>query len=225
MFKEKIPIKIVVPVIVVTWILSLISTLAIVYIVPSLIPLRSEQIGQGQITSDKIANASIITVKLADGNVTSIKIADGSITAVDIANSSLTYVKLADSAIPHMVKYSKVSNSTNSTSFVDMPDMWVNLAISRNSTLVIIFSGQAKLGGNGPYALYVRAMIGTKQANPVSDTIILTYFTEYSSQSYTFYGTEVAAGTHTVKIQWRVFQEANIAWVGERTLTVIALPT
>jgi len=96
MSKEKVPIKIVVPIIVVTWVLSLISALAIVYMMPSLIPIRSEQIGEGLITSDKIADEAIITVKLADGNVTSAKILDGNITAVDIADSSIITVKISD---------------------------------------------------------------------------------------------------------------------------------
>ncbi len=99
MSKEKIPMKIVIPLIVITWILSLISSLAIVFVVPSLFPVKSEQIGAGSITSDKIADEAIITIKLADGNITSAKILDGNITAVDIADGSIITVKIADSAV------------------------------------------------------------------------------------------------------------------------------
>ncbi len=99
MSKEKIPMKIVVPIIVVTWVLSLISALAIVYVVPSLVPVKSEQLGTGLITSDKIADEAIITIKLADGNVTSVKILDGGITAVDLADGSVITVKVADGAV------------------------------------------------------------------------------------------------------------------------------
>jgi hypothetical protein len=97
-FKE-IPIKVVVPIIVITWILSLVSSLAIVYVLPSLFSVRSEQIGEGLITSDKIADEAIITVKLADGNVTSAKIKDGNITAVDLADGSVINVKILDGAV------------------------------------------------------------------------------------------------------------------------------
>lgn len=98
MFRD-VPMKIVVPIIVVTWILSLISSLAIVYMVPSLFSVRSEQIGEGLITSSKIADGAIITVKLADGNVTSSKILDGNITAVDLADGSIITIKVANGAI------------------------------------------------------------------------------------------------------------------------------
>ncbi len=91
--------KIVIPLIVITWILSLISSLAIVFVVPSLFPVKGEQIGAGLITSDKIADEAIITVKLADGNITSAKILDGNITAVDIADGSIITVKIADGAV------------------------------------------------------------------------------------------------------------------------------
>jgi hypothetical protein len=95
--------KKVVPIIAITWILSLITTLAIVYVAPSIFP---------PIQSEKIADNAIITVKLADGSVTSAKILDGTITAVDIsdgaiitvkvANGSITTEKIADGAITTM---------------------------------------------------------------------------------------------------------------------------
>ena len=91
--------RIVIPLIVITWILSLISSLAIVFVVPSLFPVESEQIGAGSITADKIADEAILTVKLADGNVTSAKILDGNITAVDIADGSIVTIKILDDAV------------------------------------------------------------------------------------------------------------------------------
>jgi hypothetical protein len=105
-FKD-VPIKIVVPVIVVTWILSLFSALAIVYSVPGLIG-----VGEGAITWDKIADGAVITAKLADGNVTSAKILNGTIIAVDLANGSIITVTIADGA----VTYSKIADGavTNS---------------------------------------------------------------------------------------------------------------
>lgn len=88
MSEGTIPIKKAIPIIAVTWILSLLSTLAIVYFAPS-----------ATIGTNQIADSAIITTKLADGSVTSAKILDGTITAVDMADGSVIAVKVADGAI------------------------------------------------------------------------------------------------------------------------------
>jgi len=78
------------PIIVVTWILSLLTTFALVYFAPSIFP---------PLHSANIADEAIITTKLADGTVTSAKIFDGTITAQDIADGSVIAIKVADGAI------------------------------------------------------------------------------------------------------------------------------
>lgn len=85
-----------IPIIVVTWILSLVTTLAVVYVAPNIFPIG---IGDGAVTTEKIADSAIITTKLADGAVTSAKIMDGTITGVDIADGSIITVKVADGAV------------------------------------------------------------------------------------------------------------------------------
>jgi hypothetical protein len=303
MFKD-VPMKIVVPIIVVTWILSLISSLAIVYMVPSLFSVRSEQIGEGLITSSKIADGAIITVKLADGNVTSSKILDGNITAVDLADGSIitikvangaittakiadgavTTAKIADSAIitvnladgsvtsakildgtitavdlgtgsvttikiadgaittekladfsvtalklaayaiPH--NQTAVSSSsdeyTSSTTFTDMPGMSVQITLTRNSTLFVMFGTRTHVVSGG--YLYVRAVVDSMPALPSSDWIIFTMDTNFASHSVTFYYLNAPAGTHTVKIEWRVYAAASGGYVAQRSLIVMALP-
>ncbi|MHC3130049.1 MAG: hypothetical protein IBV52_08260 [Candidatus Bathyarchaeota archaeon] len=67
------------PIIVVTWILSLVSTLAVVYVAPNILPLQTTQISDNAITSKKIADSAIVTTKLADGSVTSAKIQNGNV--------------------------------------------------------------------------------------------------------------------------------------------------
>ncbi len=86
------------PVIVITWVLSLITTLALVYFTPYL-PIGTDKIQDSAVTSGKIADNAIITMKLADGSVTSAKIVDGTIIAQDIADGSIISVKIADGAI------------------------------------------------------------------------------------------------------------------------------
>lgn len=87
---EKILTKKTVPIIVIAWILSLFTTLAIVYVAPSIFP---------PLKSDDIADEAILTIKLADGSVTSHKILDGTITAVDLADGSIITAKVNNGAI------------------------------------------------------------------------------------------------------------------------------
>jgi len=87
------------PIIVVTWILSLVSTLAVVYVAPNILPLQTTQISDNAVTAEKIADTAIITTKLADGSVTSAKIQNGTITAVDLADGSIITITIADWAV------------------------------------------------------------------------------------------------------------------------------
>jgi hypothetical protein len=113
--------------------------------------------------------------------------------------------------------------STTSTTFVDVPDMSVEINVTEPSLLLITFSTQAKVSAEGS-PVYMRAMINTTQANPNSDYIFITEITQWSAQSGTFY-LSVDAGIHTVSMQWRMFEGTTTGQVDERTLTVIALPT
>jgi hypothetical protein len=88
--EEAIPIKKAISIIVVTWILSLVTTLGVVYFAPNIFP---------PIPTEKIADNAIITTKLADGSVTSAKIVDGTLTALDLADGSIITVKIADGAV------------------------------------------------------------------------------------------------------------------------------
>jgi hypothetical protein len=105
------------PLIVVTWILSLVTTLAVVYVAPNILPLQTTQISDNAITSKKIADSAIITTKLADGSVTSAKIQNGTLTAVDLADGSIITIKIADGAVTTAkiadgaVTASKIENS------------------------------------------------------------------------------------------------------------------
>lgn len=88
------------PIIAITWIISLVTTLALVYLAPSIFPpLGTQNIADAAVTSPKIDEGAIVTVKLADGSVTSAKILDGSITTIDLMDGLLTSIKIADGAI------------------------------------------------------------------------------------------------------------------------------
>jgi molybdopterin-binding protein len=98
MSEGAISIKKAIPIIVIAWILSLVTTLAVAYFTP-FIPIGASQIGDDAVTADKILDGAIITTKLDDGTVTSAKILDATITAEDLASGSIITVKVANEAI------------------------------------------------------------------------------------------------------------------------------
>ena len=204
------------------------------------------EIADGSVTTAKIADGAIVTIKLADGSITSAKILDGSVAAVDladgsvitakisdgavttakIANGAVTNVNLAPNAIPFASTYSHSTDSTTSTTFVDMDDMSVTLTLARTSHLFIAFSTEA----TGTDLTIIRAIVDGDAAYPAdyvftpitSEALNHTHSLSWSSYSFNFFRPSVGVGIHTVKIQWRAF--GGTATAGYRALTVIALP-
>jgi hypothetical protein len=295
------------PLIALAWILSLVTTLALVYFSPSIFPpLGPQNIADEAITASKISDGAIVTLKLSDGSVTSAKILDGSITTVDLIDGSVTSIKIADGAvtgekitndsiseskvaegaivtaklsdgavtsakildgtittqdledgaiisvkiadgaittskiadgaitdkklaadaIPYFATYNGALASTNSTSFVDIPETILTVSVNRKSNLIIMFSAEAWVDGAGD-SLFVRALVDSTVANPNSGSLTLLTTageSQHGSYAINFYMEDVAAGTYTVKIQWSELLGAQLAHMGDRTLNVIALP-
>jgi hypothetical protein len=223
MSEGAISIKKAISVIVVTWILSLITTLAVVYVAPNIFPIGTTHISDGAVATAKIADSAIVTTKLADGNVTSAKIMDGTLTAADIADGAVTSLKLTSQAIPFSYTYNPDVAATTSTTWVDMPDMSVTITLARTSHLIIIFSATAYLGALGD-SLNVRAITDVAIPHPVVVVLTRDTQTTMGSHSFTWNLPDVSAGIHTVKIQWAVEGGLTTGYVSDRSLTVIALP-
>jgi hypothetical protein len=86
-----------------------------------------------------------------------------------------------------------------------------------------MFSTEAWLDAPGNY-LMVRAFVGAEQAYPETNNLyITTAGTERGSYAVIFYRENVGPGTHTVRIQWRVWF-AGTGNVNDRSLVVIGLP-
>ncbi len=124
MSEGTISIKKAIPIIVVTWILSLVTALAIAYFTP-FTPVGTSKIDEGAVTAGKIVDDAIITTKLANGSVTSAKILDATITAEDVANGSIVAIKVADGAI---TTAKIVDGSITTTKIADSAVVTVNLA-------------------------------------------------------------------------------------------------
>jgi hypothetical protein len=251
MFKD-FPMKTLVPIIVITWILSLISCLAIVYTLPSAFGLG---VGKGSITSDKIADGAVITAKLANGNVTSAKILDGNITAIDLAdgsiidvkiangtitgvklaNGTITSVKLADGTItsaklaPNVIPFAQTTSTSTayiySTGTTWSSIMSVGITISRPSYFWIMFSSEA--WNDGGLTVYARAWVYTPVTNAGASPTQVTLCSDASAKSYAcnFYYYAFAPSypaSFTVYIQSQV--SGSTGHMGDRSLAVIAFP-
>jgi hypothetical protein len=186
----------------------------------------SAKIVNGAVVAEDLADGSVVNVKIADGAVTTTKIADGAVTTPKIANSAVTDTKLAPDAIPYFATYNASLASTQTTSFVDVPETALTITLNRKSNLIIMFSAEAWVDGAGD-ELYVRALVNATVANPDSGS--LTLFTtagesQHGSYAVNFYLENADAGAYTVKVQWSERLGASLAHMGDRTLHVIALP-
>jgi len=204
----------------------------------------NDKIDDEAITVAKIADGAIVTIKLADGSVTSAKILDGTVAAVDLANGSIitakiangavttakiadrsiTNIKLAAGAIPYNVTsfdYFDDWITTNSTWWVNMTGTSVDITLTRNSTLLIMFSAMGRVDSVGE-VMYWRAMVNSTVADPVSDYMIITENVDYGVNAFNFVG-DLTKGTYTVYMQWKTWTGSGVR-VRERTLFVVALP-
>ena len=228
MSKGAIPIKKAISIIAVTWILSLITTLAVVYLAPYNFQIGTNQITNGAVTADKIADNAINTTNLADGAVSSAKVLDGNLTAADIADGAVTSLKLTSRAIPFGHTNNPDEEATISTTWVDMPDMSVSITLARTSHIIIMFSATAyvEVLGNSIMVRVIADEAMPDEAIPYPVEIVLTKGTELTKGTYSFTWNlpDVSAGTHTVKIQWLVSGGTGTGNVTDRALTVIALP-
>jgi hypothetical protein len=217
-----------IPIIAVTWILSLITTLAVVYLAPYNFQIGTNQITNGAVTADKIANSTITTTNLADGAVSSTKVLDGNLTAADIADGAVTSLKLTSRAIPFSYTNNPDEETTKSTTWVDMPGMSVSITLARTSHLTIIFSATAyvEVLGNSIMVRAIADAATPDEAIPYPVEIVLTKGTQLTmgTHSFTWNLPDVSAGTHTIKIQWLVSGGTGTGNVADRSLTVIALP-
>ncbi|UCE29277.1 MAG: hypothetical protein JSV85_00635 [Candidatus Bathyarchaeota archaeon] len=198
----------VVPLIVVVWVLSLVTTLAAMYVV-----LNFTQVGVGDlsITADKIVDGAINTTKLAEGAVTTEILSDDAVTGS----------KLAANAIPFMSANGSVQLTKTTETYENVTDLSLTMNVERKCTLLIMFSVQcaiSDLDTNVLWRVYVNSdRIGNLWLQPPGNS------PKWSSVSYTFCQPNVSPGEYTVYVQWYV--SGATAWVADRNLYVIALPT
>jgi len=205
--------------------------------------ITTKKIADEAVTTDKIADDAVVTIKLADGAVTSAKILDGAVTTVDLATGAVaeiqirdgavtttkitdyavTNLKLAANAIPFNSTYGTGSISKTTADWENITDLSVTMTLERNSTLLIMFSVQSAKSDPDKSVIW-RAFVNTDPALP--GEIYLQppgEGTKWSSVSYNFIKPDVSTGEYTIYVQWKV--SGGTAWIANRVLFVIALPT
>ncbi|RLI46534.1 hypothetical protein DRO69_02820 [Candidatus Bathyarchaeota archaeon] len=80
------------------------------------VPIGTDDIADGAVTSAKLADGAVSTAKLADSAVVESKIADGAVTSAKIADSAITTAKIADGAVtPAKTNFTDQSLKTTDT--------------------------------------------------------------------------------------------------------------
>lgn len=114
--------------------------------------------------------------------------------------------------------------STNSTDYVDMPYMSVDVAFKNTSSVLIMFSAEAAIGdaGQGIFISvdmgegYVAVPFYAVLATPATGTL-------YNAHSFNFYSWQLPTGNYTVTILWKV--SGGTGYVRNRSLVVMTLPS
>jgi hypothetical protein len=117
-----------------------------------------------------------------------------------------------------------LGNSTNSTTFADIPGASVNVTVFRASFFVITFSAEVWMNATGDYIIG-RALVDSTPAQPGAPGLMgWITGTDVVAISCTYYLGDVAPGTHTVHIRWRTWQGTANAEMDHWALVVTAIP-
>jgi hypothetical protein len=162
---------------------------------------------------------------------------DGEIDILDLSRLALAFKSSGEpidkTSLLLELQTARAHNETHSTTletisgypaifdWQDMADMAVEITLETEGTILITLSVQAIVTGAGQ-EMYVRAMVDATPANPATG-ITLTKSLGWASYSYTFYITNIGAGTHEIKMQWKLYDETGNGQVLGRTLIVTAL--
>ena len=104
--------------------------------------------------------------------------------------------------------------------WTNVPDLSGSIATAAGSDLAITVAGEAYTTAGTQMAL--RALVDGQPAGP-SD-VVFTTGGDTGTHSFTFAKTGLDAGPHVVQVQWSVGAAGGTAFIGDRTLTLHALP-
>ncbi|MBN2357320.1 T9SS type A sorting domain-containing protein [candidate division KSB1 bacterium] len=104
--------------------------------------------------------------------------------------------------------------STNSSNFVDIPDLSYNIEMPSDGDAVITISAEAEVT-NGK-RMFLRALVDGQTCSPAD--VVFAQGAFKGTHSFTFVKENVTAGSHAVKVQWLV-DSGGTAYMGDRSFT------
>ena len=109
--------------------------------------------------------------------------------------------------------------STTSSDWRHVPELYASIDTPANASLAVSVTGEASASGDG--RMFVRALIDGQPARP-SD-VVFARGDFNGARAFTFVASNLASGTHTIQIQWRV-DGGYTAYLGDHSLAVSASP-
>ncbi|MCX6879575.1 MAG: right-handed parallel beta-helix repeat-containing protein [Verrucomicrobia bacterium] len=105
--------------------------------------------------------------------------------------------------------------TTTSATWTDMPDAPAFITTAADSSLEATFS--AELNGSGNGRVFVRALVDGQPAQPTD--VVFVVGESWGTRSFTFTKAALSAGTHEVRMQWKV-DSGTTGYLGDHTLAL-----
>lgn len=109
--------------------------------------------------------------------------------------------------------------TTTSTTYIDVTDLSVNISPTRQSTILMVVSGNTK-AGTSPHAAAFQGVIDSV----VDDVEVSSATQSYVPLGYVYARTGKAAGTYTVKLTWKSTNAGSTAYAASLNMFVVAIP-
>ena len=115
--------------------------------------------------------------------------------------------------------YEGLGSSTDLIDWQDIPGAHIDISITEDSTLVIIFTGE--VAAPNDTRMWIRPRVDDLSTSPID--MVLAGDTNWGTHSATFIKTGVSPGLHQVEIQWRAWE--GTVYIETWTLVIYAYPT
>ncbi|MDD5341819.1 MAG: hypothetical protein PHI73_00565 [Patescibacteria group bacterium] len=169
----------------------------------------SSLVGSGIVSLDNLASDSVTTAKIYDGTIATADLADSSITSAKITDGTITSADLASLGVTQGVEGTLTSSENTTKSGADF-DTLTSLSITTgDSSMFCTWSGYGDTIND--YELIRVQMLLDGVLVPRTIRITRTSSGLVSSASLETHAIlSVAAGTHTIALQWNTETSANM---------------
>jgi hypothetical protein len=109
--------------------------------------------------------------------------------------------------------------TTTSTEFVGIPEMELDISLSKTCSVLVFAAGNMAVSSTAIYPAYLRAILGNTQPDP---GLPMTYAGQYTPVSLVWRDTNLSAGNHTVYLQMKIGNASRTAYWGGGYLMAVA---